>query len=79
MRRRLSGGAMEIQVGDICIMKKKHPCGGDRFIVRRVGMDFRIECLTCGREIWMLRSAFEKGLRRIEPAVAKRDKGELSQ
>ncbi|HWQ50647.1 MAG TPA: DUF951 domain-containing protein [Terriglobales bacterium] len=70
---------MEIQVGDICIMKKPHPCGGDRFVVRRVGMDIRIECLTCGREIWMLRSAFEKGLRRIESEQAGRDKGELSQ
>jgi hypothetical protein len=70
---------MEIQVGDICIMKKPHPCGCDRFIVRRVGMDFRIECLKCGREIWMLRSAFEKGLRRIEPTMAQHNKGDLSQ
>ena len=57
---------MEINVGDVCVMKKKHPCGSDRFTVERVGMDIRIKCQGCGREVWLVRAAFIKGVRRIE-------------
>ena len=32
-------------------MKKNHPCGGNEFTVLRVGMDFRIHCKKCGREL----------------------------
>ncbi|MBR2635914.1 MAG: DUF951 family protein, partial [Oscillospiraceae bacterium] len=28
---------MDIQVGDVLTMKKKHPCGENRFLVLRVG------------------------------------------
>ena len=30
---------MDISVGDILVMKKNHPCGSNRFLVLRVGMD----------------------------------------
>ena len=33
---------MDIHVGDILVMKKPHPCGDNRFLVGRVGMDFKI-------------------------------------
>ena len=42
---------MDVQVGDILTMKKPHPCGGNQFQVLRIGMDFKIRCLTCGHEI----------------------------
>ena len=32
---------MDISVGDILVMKKNHPCGSNRFLVLRVGMDFK--------------------------------------
>lgn len=35
---------MDVRVGDILEMKKPHPCGEKRFLVRRIGMDFKIEC-----------------------------------
>ena len=28
---------MDVRVGDILLMKKKHPCGGEEFTVTRVG------------------------------------------
>ena len=34
---------MDIRVGDVITMKKKHPCGCDRFTVLRIGADFRIK------------------------------------
>ena len=56
---------MDIHVGDTLIMKKKHPCGGDRWEVLRVGADFRLRCAQCGREVMGPRSKFEKGVREI--------------
>ena len=58
---------MDISVGEVLIMKKKHPCGGNRFQVLRVGMDFKLRCLECGHEIMIPREKAEKGIRKIEP------------
>ena len=41
---------MDVQVGDVIITKKPHPCGANRFDVLRVGMDFKIRCQKCGHE-----------------------------
>ncbi len=38
---------MEIEIGDILTLKKKHPCGSNEWKVLRVGMDLRIKCLGC--------------------------------
>lgn len=40
---------MDIRVEDVIKMKKSHPCGSDRFLVLRTGMDLRLQCLGCGR------------------------------
>lgn len=52
-------------VGDIVQMKKKHPCGSTEWEIMRTGMDFRIKCLGCGRQVWLSRPAFEKAVRRV--------------
>jgi hypothetical protein len=54
-------------VGQRVRMKKGHPCGGDIWEVIRVGMDFRIKCVQCGRSVMIPRSKFEKGVRQILP------------
>ena len=56
---------MDIKIGDILEMKKAHPCGGRRWAVLRVGMDFRMRCETCGRELMLPRAKAEKGIKRI--------------
>lgn len=56
---------MDIRVGDIITMKKKHPCGCDRFTVLRIGADFRIKCLECGREVMLERVKVEKNIRKL--------------
>lgn len=58
-----SGGKMDVRVGDILEMKKQHPCGEKRFEVLRTGMDFKIKCLKCGREIMLPRSKAEKNIK----------------
>lgn len=55
----------DVEVGTILKMKKNHPCGGDLFLVLRVGMDFRIRCVKCGHEIMVPRAKIEKNIREI--------------
>ncbi|MBP3435899.1 MAG: DUF951 domain-containing protein [Clostridia bacterium] len=57
---------MDIRVGDVLTMKKSHPCGGARFTVLRVGMDFRLRCETCGHEMMIPRIKAEKNIRAVE-------------
>lgn len=56
---------MDIQVGDVLTMKKPHPCGSRQWQVLRVGADFRLRCLGCGREVMGARSKFEKNVRQV--------------
>ena len=56
---------MDIRVGDVLTMKKKHPCGAERWLVLRAGMDFRLRCLGCGHEVLLPRSRAEKGIKAV--------------
>lgn len=56
---------MNINVGDIILMKKPHPCGGKEFEVLRIGADFKIKCTTCGHEVMLPRSKAEKNIKEI--------------
>ncbi len=57
---------MDIKINDILQMKKNHPCGENRFLVLRIGMDFKLRCLKCGHEIMIPRVKAEKGIKKIE-------------
>ena len=41
---------MDVRVGDILVMKKNHPCGENKFLVLRSGMDFKLRCKMCIRD-----------------------------
>jgi hypothetical protein len=56
---------MDIVKGDILVMKKSHPCGSNRMIVLRSGMDFKLRCEGCGREFMIVRSKAEKNVKTI--------------
>jgi len=51
---------MEIKLGDIVRLKKKHPCGSDEWQVVRLGADIGIKCLGCQRRVLLERSVFER-------------------
>jgi hypothetical protein len=57
---------MDIKPGDILTMKKKHPCGESRWLALRVGADFKLRCLGCGREIMDTRQKLERGIKGVE-------------
>ncbi len=48
-------------------LKKKHPCGGDLFVILRVGSEVRIKCETCGRDMTVDRVKLERAIRRVFP------------
>ena len=56
---------MDVKVNDKIITKKEHPCGNNEFLVLRVGMDFKIRCTKCGREVMIPRSKIEKNIKKI--------------
>lgn len=60
---------MNVNVGDILVMKKNHPCGGNKFLVLRSGMDFKIRCEKCGHEVMVARSKAEKNIKQIIPSA----------
>jgi len=51
---------MEIKLGDIVRLKKKHPCGSDQWRVVRLGADIGIKCLGCQRRVLLERAVFER-------------------
>lgn len=56
---------MDVKIGDILVMKKNHPCGENKFLVLRSGMDFRIRCLNCKREMLVPRNKIERNIKSI--------------
>ena len=54
---------MNLQVGEIIRMKKKHPCGANEWEILRIGMDFRLRCAGCGREVMVPRKLVEKSFK----------------
>ena len=56
---------MDIRIGDELELKKAHPCGSRRWLVLRVGMDFRLRCQGCGHELMIPRSRAEKSIKKV--------------
>lgn len=63
---KLKGITMDIRLGDILKLKKKHPCGSSEWEVLRVGADFRLKCQGCGHMIMIPRATVEKSVREIK-------------
>lgn len=57
--------SVELQMGDIIRLRKKHPCGGDQWQVVRLGVDIGLVCQTCSRRILLPRSTVNKRLKSI--------------
>lgn len=56
---------VKLNVGDVVELKKPHPCKGNTFEILRVGMDFRIKCLTCEKQVWIDRPELERRIKKI--------------
>ena len=57
-----------VATGNRVQLRKKHPCGGDEWVVERVGVDISLRCMACGRRVLLPREVFYKRLKRIVSA-----------
>ena len=53
------------KLNDYVIMKKQHACGTNKWQITRMGVDIKIKCVNCSREIMMDRLEFEKKLKKV--------------
>ena len=51
---------VEIHLGDIVSLRKKHPCGSFNWEVVRLGVDVGLICQGCGRKVMLPRGIFNK-------------------
>jgi hypothetical protein len=56
---------MEIKLGDVVRLKKKHPCGSYEWEVVRLGADIGIKCLKCQRRVLLERSVFKRKVKEV--------------
>lgn len=56
---------MELNIGDVVELRKGHPCGSNTFEIMRCGMDFRIKCMKCNKQVWIERENLEKRIKNI--------------
>lgn len=53
------------KLGSFVMMKKGHPCGNNEWKIIRLGVDIKIKCTKCGREVMLDRLEFEKKLKKV--------------
>ena len=53
------------KLNDTVVMKKPHACQTNEWKITRVGVDIKIKCINCNREIMMDRLEFEKKLKKV--------------
>ena len=53
----------EFKLNDKVIMKKAHACGTNEWLITRMGVDVKIKCIHCSREIMMDRLEFKRSNR----------------
>ena len=56
---------VEVGLGDIVRLKKRHPCGGYEWEVVRLGADIGLVCQQCGRRVLLSRGVFNKRVKRL--------------
>jgi hypothetical protein len=56
---------MKYNVGDLLITKKKHVCGSDIWEVLRIGIEVRIKCTKCDRELILFKSDLDKKIKNV--------------
>lgn len=49
-------------LGDVVRLRKRHPCGGDTWLVDRLGADIGLRCAGCRRHVLIDRRVLERRL-----------------
>lgn len=66
--------ALVLYLGDLIRLRRAHPCGGDTWLVDRLGADIGLRCQTCERHVLVDRRTVERRLagfvRRGDPVLS---------
>ena len=54
---------MDLYLGDVVRLRKKHPCGSYEWQVIRLGADIGIKCQGCNRRVLLPRRELERKIR----------------
>jgi hypothetical protein len=49
-------------LGDVVRLRRTHPCGGDTWLIDRLGADIGLRCRTCDRHVLLDRPTLERRL-----------------
>ena len=65
---------LELFLGDVVRLRRRHPCGGDLWLVDRLGADIGLRCRTCDRHVLVERRSLERRItgfeERGDPAIS---------
>ena len=53
---------LTLLLGDVVRLRRMHPCGGDTWLVDRLGADIGLRCQGCGRHVLLERRTLERRL-----------------
>ena len=53
---------LALLLGDVVRLQRRHPCGGDTWLVDRLGADIGLRCQTCARHVLVERRHLERRL-----------------
>jgi hypothetical protein len=51
---------LALLLGDVVQLRRRHPCGGDTWLVDRLGADIGLRCQTCRRHVLVERRLLER-------------------
>ena len=64
---------LNVLLGDVVRLRRRHPCGADTWLIDRLGADIGLRCQGCGRHVLLERATLERRLRefvqRGDPAI----------
>lgn len=55
---------VDVEVGDVVVLRKVHPCGSEMWEVTRIGADIGLKCAGCGRRLMLPRGKFNKSFKK---------------
>lgn len=58
----------KLEIGDLLVLKKGHPCGENSWKVIRVGSDVKLECQGCNRVVMLDRPTLLKRIKKVTKA-----------
>jgi hypothetical protein len=53
---------LALLLGDVIRLRRQHPCGGDTWLLDRLGADIGLRCQACARHVLLDRRLLERRL-----------------